>query len=216
MRGRIAPVPIAAGLGLALALAACTRGAVTPTSPPPVSVPVASPSEVPADTSGCAPVEDVGSYDPADQNQAHVEQLPPLSSYPSLPPASGPHAGSTQPAGVSETPPDLGAVIHSLEHGAAVIWFAPGATADPGFASVADLVATDGDHTIMAPYDYPDAGTDGLLPEGTALALVAWEHVQYCDAVDPEAVRAFLSSYRAPPSGGGTYLGNAPEAGVPI
>ncbi len=199
-----------------LVVGACTSKP-TPPSPLPTLVPQpVSPSKIAPGTQGCTEVQNVGPYDPADENQLHVEQLPPLSTYPSQPPASGPHTSVPQPAGVSETPPDLAAAIHSLEHGAAVIWYAPGVTAGPGFAPIADFVAANGDHTIMAPYDYPDAGPDGALPEGTALALVAWERVQYCEDLSLEAVRTFLSSYRAPPLEGGTYIGNAPEAGVPI
>ncbi|MEX0991069.1 MAG: DUF3105 domain-containing protein [Actinomycetota bacterium] len=200
----------------AVAIGACTSSPKPPAPAPTSAVAPASPTSSGSGGAGCTEVQNVGPYDPADENQLHVEQLPPLSTYPSQPPASGPHTATPQPAGVSETPPELGAVIHSLEHGTAVIWYAPSVTAEPGFAAIADLVATDGDHTIMAPYDYPDAGSEGTLPEGTSLALVAWEHVQYCETLDLDAVTAFLSSYRAPPLGGGDYIGNAPEAGVPI
>src|SRR3546814_8016556 len=46
--------------------------------------------------------------------------MPPLSSYPSVPLASGPHNPTPWSRGVYSTPPPIDQVIHSLEHGAAV------------------------------------------------------------------------------------------------
>ena len=57
-------------------------------------------------------------------------ELPPLDTYPSTPPASGPHTGAaTLPAGVYDSPPDIGPLIHSLEHGGTVVWYDPDASA---------------------------------------------------------------------------------------
>ena len=53
----------------------------------------------------------------------HIVAQLPLSSYPSVPPASGPHSEITYSAGVYSTPPPIDRVLHSLEHGAAVVWY---------------------------------------------------------------------------------------------
>ena len=91
-----------------------------------------------AETAACDDVATTGFYDGFDQaspdyaDQAHIEgderfpELPPLDTYPSTPPASGPHVGaSTLPAGVYPSPPDLGPLLHSLEHGGTVVWYDP-------------------------------------------------------------------------------------------
>jgi hypothetical protein len=170
------------------------------------------------EAAGCGSVENVGPYQPQDQDQAHVEAeaVPPLSSYPSSPPASGPHNQTTQRAGVYETPPRIDRVLHSLEHGAVVVWHAPDSSGEELDRLRAFFGGPSGDRVIVAPYDYPDEGPAGRLPSGTRMALVAWHHVQLCGQVSLPAAFDFSASYGAPPYEGRAYLGNAPEAGVPF
>ncbi len=169
------------------------------------------------ETAGCGPVEDVGPYDPEDQDRAHVDAAvtPPLSTYPSVPPASGPHNEITWGAGVYDTPPPIERVIHSLEHGAAVIWYSPDASGEE-LDRLREFYADGGPgaRVIVAPYDYPDQGAAGRLPGGNEMALVSWHHVQTCASVNLAAAFGFTSQYAAPPFGQRPYRGNAPEAGV--
>ena len=165
-------------------------------------------------TAGCGPVEDVGPYRPSSQDRAHVVASVPLSSYASVPPASGPHNAIPYGAGVYSTPPPIDRVIHSLEHGAAIVWYAPGTSGEEldrirTFYEGQDV----GSRVIVAPYDYPDQGAPGTLPAGTQMALVAWHKVQKCANVNLAAAFGFTSSYSAPPFGHRPYKGEAPEAG---
>ncbi len=180
-----------------------------------------------AKSASCSQVEDVGAYIPdatdppeiaqhTDPDSAHVEAMSPLTNYPSRPPASGPHAGFTFPAGVEDTAPDLGATVHSLEHGAAIIWYEPGAQKSPEFQKIADFVKANSDHTIMAPYDYPDEGDAGKLTNGAQMSLVAWHNVQTCKELSLPVVAKFLSEYRYPTLGDYPYKGSAPEKGAVI
>lgn len=167
---------------------------------------------------GCGAVKDVGAFQPEDQDRIHITsagEMPPLSSYPSLPPASGPHNAVTLSAGVYDSAPSIDRVIHSLEHGAAVVWYAPGATGEEidRLRAFYDQ-STAGARVIVAPYDYPDQGGAGSLPAGTQMALVAWHHVESCARVSLAAAFDFSAKYAAPPFGQRTYLGNAPEAGL--
>ena len=161
---------------------------------------------------GCGPVRDVGSYRPAGEDRAHVAVLPSLASYPSRPPASGPHFATPLGAGVYASPPSLGEAIHSLEHGAVDIWVSPSVSP----AALRALVAAFGgaDHVLIATYDYPGPG--GTLPAGTRVALVAWHHVQYCATPSVPVARAFVGAYRYQGSDPGAYRGDAPELGAPI
>ena len=169
-------------------------------------------------SAGCGAVEVVGAYQPEDQDRIHITsvgQMPPLSTYPSVPPASGPHNQVTMSAGVYTSAPSIDRVIHSLEHGAAVIWYAPDASGQELDRLRAFFdESSAGDRVIVAPYDYPDRGDAGRLPAGTQMALVAWHHVETCPRVSLAAAFDFSAKYGAPPFGQRTYLGDAPEAGV--
>jgi hypothetical protein len=166
---------------------------------------------------GCGPVEDVGAYQPEQQDDAHVatQDMPPLSTYPSVPPASGPHNEVPLAAGVYSTPPSIDRVLHSLEHGGVVIWHAPGA-AGPELDELRAFYEEPefGSRVIVAPYDYPDQGDAGRLPAGTQMAFTAWHHASTCAQVSLPAAFGFSSRWAAPPYGDETYLGDAPEAGA--
>lgn len=175
-----------------------------------------------AAAAGCTEVRDVGPYDPRDLDQAHVggdliAEMPPLASYPSQPPASGPHADSALPAGVYTSPPPIDALIHSLEHGAAVVWYAPDAEG-PALQELRDFFREPeaGSRVIVAPYDYPDEGEAGTLGPGVGMALVAWHQVQTCSEPNLAAAFGFTARYAFPTFGGEPYLGTAPEPGAPL
>ncbi len=169
-----------------------------------------------ASAAGCGKVQDVGPYQPESQDQAHVDSLPPFSSYPSQPPASGPHSASTTPPGVYSSPPNIGSNIHSLEHGAAIVWYDPTATG-PALQRITSFYnGPQGDRVIVAPYDFPDQGAAGRLPTGIQMALVSWHHVQYCADVSLPVAFDFTAHYAAPPYQGEAYRGDAPEAGAPF
>lgn len=190
------------------------------------STSVASPEELLAQApqakqaAGCGPVEDVGPFQPRDRDQAHLadpSEAPPLSEYPSVPPASGPHDPIPLSFGVYDTPPPIDRVIHSLEHGAVVVWYSPAASGSQledlkEFYQDADV----GARVIVAPYDYPAEGDAGRLPAGTQMALTAWHHVERCARVNLAAAFDFSSEYAAPPFGSRPYLGDAPEPGAAL
>jgi hypothetical protein len=174
-------------------------------------------SQAAADRAGCGDPEDVGPYQPQERDQAHVtaEEMPALSTYPSIPPASGPHGEIPLPSGVYDSPPPMDRLIHSLEHGAAVVWYAPDAT-EAELEPLVTFFEDDefGDRVIVAPYDYPGEQEAGSLPSGVRMALVAWHVVESCADIDLAAAFGFTARYAAPPFGDEPYLGSAPEAGA--
>jgi hypothetical protein len=173
-----------------------------------------------AAAAGCDEVQTTAEYPDADA--AHIEaderfpQLPPLDTYPSTPPASGPHTGAaTLPAGIYDSPPDIGALIHSLEHGGSVIWYDPDAPQEAlqpifDFYDQSDPVGQD--RVIVAPYDYEGPG--GQLPDGVQMALVAWHRLQSCASPSLAVAFDFTSQFSFPPSQDREYIGEAPEAGA--
>jgi hypothetical protein len=118
---------------------------------------------------------------------------------------------------VYSTPPPIDQVIHSLEHGAAVVWYSPDVSGDE-LAKIENFYRdpSHGQKVIVAPYDYPDQGAEGTLPGGSAMALVAWHHVESCSRVSLAAAFGFTASYGIPPFGNKRYLGDAPEPQTPI
>jgi hypothetical protein len=176
-----------------------------------------------AEAAGCTDVRDVGPYQPSSMDGAHIgvppgpATMPPLSTYPSVPPASGPHNGTPWGRGVYSSPPPIDQVIHSLEHGAAVVWYGPDASSDE-LAKLQDFYrdSSHGQKVIVAPYDYPDQGAEGTLPGGAGMALVAWHHIETCSRISLAAAFGFTARYGVPPFGSQSYLGDAPEPQTPI
>jgi hypothetical protein len=179
----------------------------------------------PVEVAGCGPVQTTQPVRPAQEgdpgDRSHVASTarPKLSTYPTHPPASGPHDSFALPAGVYDSPPDVFLIIHSLEHGAAIVWYRPTLTSGD-IQKIKDFYQSTAvnDHVIVAPYSYPTEGDAGRLPAGKDLILVAWHRYQACDQANLGAVKDFVKLYRTPtgvPSPAG-YKGQAPEAGRSI
>jgi hypothetical protein len=179
----------------------------------------------PAKTAGCGSVQTISPYDPASQDRAHinaqgtVKTAPPLATYRSQPPTSGPHDLNPLGAGVYATPPDIYRTIHSLEHGAAIIWYNPKASGNAELRKIQSFFqqAANKDHVIAAPYSYPGKG--GTLPSGKQMVLVAWHHMEQCTNISLAAAKDFVKSFRATVQNGvidPEYRGDAPEAGSAI
>ena len=188
-----------------------------------------------AKTAGCTAVQTIPAYNGISDvtNAKYVDNVhigtttefptpPKLSTYPSVPPTSGPHNPTPLVAGVYSKPPDIYQATHSLEHGATIIWYDPtttGPTLDAlkAFYDQKVSAASVGqDRVIVAPYNYPDQGSAGQLPDGVQMALVAWHRMQTCSSVSLPVAFAFTSKYSAPPAAGQTYAGEAPEAGAAL
>jgi hypothetical protein len=175
----------------------------------------------PAAAAGCT-LRTVPPY-PNGLDRAHIGQTPrvprppKLSTYPSVPPASGPHNPTPLASGVYTTPPNIYQAIHSLEHAAVIIWYDPSVAADPRLLRIANTFRNQ-DHVIVAPYDYPDQGARGRLPAGHPIVFVAWHHIESCTRISLDAARAFVKAYRVTTGSlpGFGYRGDAPEPGVAL
>ena len=229
------------GMGLVVVAVAITVVAVFLTSGGgdasatgiPSAATVLSQASAAKDTAGCDAVQETPNYanapgaDPAIDHEhigssADLTTPPKLSTYPTTPPASGPHDPSPLPAGIYDTPPDVYRTIHSLEHGAVIIWYAPGTTgkALDDLKAFYGQPASDADvgqaKIIIAPYDYPDQGDAGKLPAGVQMALVAWHRLQTCASVSLPVAFDFSSQFEVPGYGGQAYKGVAREPTTPI
>jgi hypothetical protein len=182
----------------------------------------------PANVTGDVQAAEAG--DPANVDRNHIgdtlDPTPPkLSKYPTVPPTSGPHAPippGPLPPGVYDQAPDIYRAIHSLEHGATIIWYSPSASGEQ-LQLLKDFYnqrlveeAVGQDRVLVAPYDYPDQGAAGQLADGVQMALVSWHRLETCGQVNLAAAFAFTSQYSAPPFESRQYLGEAPEAGASL
>ena len=122
--------------------------------------------------------------------------------YTRTPPLSGTHYAEWSGGGYFETAQDYGNLVHSLEHGAVVIYYTPDAVEqsagddETAAESLREFVAThDGRwrHVIIVPNPETD-------PQA-AFVVTAWQHRLYMDSYDDRTVHAFLSE----------HLGRGPE-----
>jgi uncharacterized protein DUF3105 len=170
---------------------------------------------------GCSQLQTIQPYNPESQDRLHiggdgVTAPPPLSSYPTQPPTSGPHNPTPLGSGEYPDPPPVDQVIHSLEHGAVVIWYDPAALTSQELTDLQTFFnkSAEKEHVIVAPYNYPDQGEAGKLPDGKQMVLVAWHRMETCNKVSLPAAFEFVYHYAARATS--DYRGVAPEAGAPI
>lgn len=142
---------------------------------------VGGPNDIPenavraAETAGCTEVEQPAGSAPGGQ---HLQpgQTPPPSEDP--PASSGLHAQSPipdEPKVYDQQPPET-QVVHSLEHGAVVIYYLPEANGGLSQDVIDELatVADGSEATYLAPYP--------TLTADRALTMVAWNRRQSCPA----------------------------------
>lgn len=162
-----------------------------------------------AETAGCSDIQETPNYQNApgkdpDIDHAHIggaqaPTAPPLSMYATIPPASGPHDPTPASPGVYGRAPDVYRSIHSLEHAGAIIWYAPSVADTPEIKAIKafyNQTANVGQaKVIVAPYDFPDQGAQGSLPDGVQMALVAWHRLQTCAQPSLAVAFDFTSQY---------------------
>jgi hypothetical protein len=156
---------------------------------------------------GAAALEDLPENG-SDQLLTDVEQFPSEGtehvsrdtelSYDTSPPTSGPHYSSPASAGFYEAGnvPPTGELVHSLEHGAVVIYYDPGA-----------LSAEETEHLRSLTEEYTGAWASVIaVPTSAAdvdapVVVTAWQHRLRMDGYDASTIEAFLAE----------FLGRGPE-----
>jgi hypothetical protein len=217
-------------IGLGVVAVAAVVAVVAVVLARPESTALASPTDLlaqastAAQTAGCDRVQTTDNYRDAPGGDPEIDHVhigsglvtsaPKLSTYPTIPPVSGPHDPTPLPAGVYDSPPDVYRIIHSMEHAAVIIWYRPGS----GGSELSDLKrfyresdASITQKVIVAPYDYPEQGAAGELPSGVDMALGAWHRLRTCGSVNLAVAFDFSSRFTSPPYDGRTYQGVARE-----
>lgn len=116
--------------------------------------------------------------------------------YDTMPPTSGPHYDQTASAGFYTERPSLGALVHSLEHGAVIVYYDPNQIT-PEAQSHLEQLATTHTGAFQSVIVVPTPVENSTHP----YVLTAWRHKLSLESYDTETVRAFLAE----------YLGRGPE-----
>lgn len=148
------------------------------------------------------------------QGPENVAANPPEVIYADRPATSGPHVGSVVKTGVYDTLIDERVLVHNLEHGYVVAYYAPSAPADQVSALKEwGTAQIDGDFpkTIVAPW------TGEPLAGDAQFAFTAWNFRQMCAQFDPQVASVFAvahsgSNSRAPESSLLPHLQEQPGA----
>jgi hypothetical protein len=108
--------------------------------------------------------------------------------YAQTPPLSGTHYGRPADGGFYEDSQPYGNLVHSLEHGAVVIYYAPDAINESTTESLREFASTHNGRwrSVIA---VPSSDIE------SSFVLTAWRHQLAMDSYDPETVYAFLSEY---------------------
>lgn len=117
---------------------------------------------------------------PRNEGRAHVAQV----SYATATPTSGGHSGSSARCGVYSQTLQLETAVHSLEHGAVVVWYNPD-LADTARQNLTRMVNRWDSHVIVSPN-----------PElADPVVATAWNRMKSFENVD-EDLAQFIDVYR--------------------
>ncbi len=148
---------------------------------------------VPLADAGCTETEH-----PALQEAEHIEEGAAHGPYSSDPPTSGPHYGTPADTGFYPTALPTEQVIHNMEHGQIVIWYAPDIE-----QRELDMVEKITRQEPLANIAIPAIN----LEPNAKLALTAWGALQFCEEISGEAIDIFRAQFQ----------GKGPEqVGVPV
>jgi hypothetical protein len=163
-----------------------------------------------AERAGCTDVEQPAASAPSGQ---HLQSGQPYT-YSDTPATSGLHDPAPLPDDpkVYDTQPPETSAVHSLEHGAVIVYYLPEAQGGLSQDIVDRLagIARGSDATFLAPYP--------TLSPDRALTLTAWNRRQSCPTADPQAGEALTPATAATIVNGFVTAfectGNAPENGA--
>lgn len=164
----------------------------------------------PAGQAGCGEVI----TEPATGSADHLEQGTPIP-YDTAPPAFGPHYPAPAPMGrkfYTEDRPEVGNLVHNLEHGYNILWYDETVADDADLLAQVEAIANQFPGTndpenkfIAAPWTSEDGEP---FPDGKHLAMTHWSMGgtngnedgqlgiwQYCEAPSGEAVAQFVEDY---------------------
>ena len=149
------------------------------------------PIGVSAAEANCTDVEE-----PDGQGRQHIDVGAPHEPYNSDPPTSGPHYEVPANLGFYTDPLPPEQVIHNMEHGQIVLWYATGLPEET-IDEVEALVDAEGGATVATPYANIEAPYE--------IVVTAWGATMSCEKISQDAIDEFRAEYQ----------GNSPEPLTP-
>lgn len=105
-------------------------------------------------------------------------------SYSSNPPAGGHHYDEPVHAGFYDKPQIDGNLVHSLEHGAVIVWYNTNKLSENEIMKLKVIFDGLGGKSIMVPRNSMD----------TPIALSSWERVLKLNTIDTKQIKAFFAT----------------------
>lgn len=120
-----------------------------------------------------------------DVSAGHVPQGTTIQ-YSTNPPAGGQHYDTTAHAGFYDTNnvPADGNLVHSLEHGAVILWYNPKKLSQEQISKLKDIFNQTSGKSIMAPRSSMDV----------PVALISWGQILKLNKVDEKQIKAFFDT----------------------
>lgn len=104
--------------------------------------------------------------------------------YNSNPPTSGPHYANSQPAGIYDKPIPDGNLIHSMEHGAVILWYKPDIAASDSAKLKSLFNEVSVSKKLMVPRDSLDV----------PVALTSWGRLLKMQTIDENQIKNFMET----------------------
>lgn len=104
--------------------------------------------------------------------------------YNSNPPVGGPHYPDPAHAGIYPTPPADGNLVHSLEHGAIILWYNPTKLSGEQIATLKQIFNNTSGKTIMVPRETMDV----------PVALTSWGRILKLTTIDETQIKTFFDT----------------------
>ena len=118
-----------------------------------------------------------------DLGAMHVVRGKPHPAYNSNPPTSGPHWAGVAGPGIKDEPIPDELVLHSMEHGAAVVWYKEGLEQNE-IDKIKEAFVNSSGKKIMLPRKDLDV----------PVALTSWNYLLKLETVDEVAIRGFIET----------------------
>lgn len=104
--------------------------------------------------------------------------------YNTNPPTSGPHYANSQPAGIYDKPVPDGNLIHSMEHGAVILWYKSDIPASDSAKLKSVFTNVPVSKKIMVPRDSLDV----------PIALTSWGRLLKLQTIDEDQIKTFMET----------------------
>lgn len=125
-----------------------------------------------------------------------------VAEYNTNPPTSGPHYADSAPAGIYDNPVPDGNLIHSMEHGAVILWYKPSSSMDNQPAEGTESAKTDGlslqdIDRLKQIFSSASVSKKIMVPKvslDAPIALTSWGRLLKLQTIDEVQIKTFMET----------------------